>query len=56
MTRGEMEYSFVNNEYLNRNKLKVELFDCGQAWFDTGTFEPMQAESSYIETIQNAKG
>ncbi len=55
-TRGELEITSVNNEYLNRKKLKIELFGRGQAWFDTGTFESMQKAASFIETIQKRQG
>ena len=54
--RGEVEITSVNNEFLNLNRLKVELFGRGQAWFDTGTFESMQEASSFIETIQKRQG
>lgn len=54
--RGELEITSVNNEYLNRNKLKVELFGCGQTWFDTGAFESMQEASNFIERIQKRQG
>ena len=34
-SRGELEITDINNEYLRRNKLKVELLGRGMAWFDT---------------------
>lgn len=54
--RGELEITSVNNEYLNRKKLKVELFGRGMAWLDTGTHSAMLAAANFVETVQNRQG
>lgn len=54
--RGELEITDVNNEYLNRGKLKVELFGRGMAWLDTGTHRGLLAASNFVEAVQTRQG
>ena len=54
--RGEVEITSVNEEYLKRGKLKVELLGRGMAWLDTGTHEGLLEASNFIETVQKRQG
>ena len=54
--RGELEITAINNEYLRRGKLKVELFGRGMAWLDTGTHKGLLDASNYVESIQTRQG
>ncbi len=54
--RGELEITAVNQEYLNRKQLKVELFGRGMAWLDTGTFEGLLEASNFVQTMQKRTG
>jgi glucose-1-phosphate thymidylyltransferase len=54
--RGELEITTVNEEYLNRGKLKVQTMSRGSAWLDTGTFESMNDASEYIRVIEKRTG
>jgi len=54
--RGEIEITSVNNEYLNRGQLHVELLGRGMAWLDTGSYDGLLEASNFIETVQKRQG
>ncbi len=54
--RGELEITTVNEEYLNRGRLKVQTMGRGSAWLDTGTFNSMNDASQFVEVIEKRTG
>jgi glucose-1-phosphate thymidylyltransferase len=54
--RGEYEITEVNQTYLNRGRLTVEVMARGTAWLDTGTFDSLLDASDYVRTLERRQG
>lgn len=54
--RGELEITSINEEYLKRKKLNVQVMNRGSAWLDTGTFASMMEAAEYIHVIEKRTG
>ena len=54
--RGELEITDLNNIYLERNCLNVEILGRGTAWLDTGTHEALADATNFIKVIEDRPG
>jgi glucose-1-phosphate thymidylyltransferase len=54
--RGELEITDVNNVYLKRGDLQVEIMGRGMAWLDTGTHDSLQDAAQFIQTVETRQG
>jgi glucose-1-phosphate thymidylyltransferase len=54
--RGELEITAVNDEYLRRDRLRVNVLDRGTVWLDTGTFSAMVQAAEYVRVIEERQG
>lgn len=54
--RGELEITSVNEEFMNKSRLKVEIMGKGYAWLDTGTHDSLLEAGEFVKTLEKRQG
>ena len=54
--RGELEITTLNQMYLEKDELDVEIFGRGYTWLDTGTMDSLAEACNFVRTVQNLQG
>jgi len=54
--RGELEITDINQTYLDRGELSVEIMGRGMAWLDTGTHDSLITAANFIKTVEDRQG
>lgn len=54
--RGELEITDLNNAYIEKSAIDVQVMKRGYAWFDTGTFDSLLDANNFIATLQKRQG
>ena len=55
-SRGELEITAVNDEYLNRSELMLNLMGRGYAWLDTGTHDSLAEAGEFVKALEKRQG